>query len=94
MHNPEVSYGDKFLKNSQPVFEYFIGKSNVMINVNDFNLICRSCIVTYKEHIYVYYVKKLKLQLSLCLTKHHTMKTYWGSVGKAPRILDLDTRWR
>jgi hypothetical protein len=27
--------------------------------------------------------------LSLCLTKHHAMKTYWGSGGIAPRILDL-----
>jgi hypothetical protein len=32
--------------------------------------------------------------LSLCLTKHHAMKTYWGSWGVAPRILDLGTRWR
>jgi hypothetical protein len=32
--------------------------------------------------------------LSLCLTKHHPMKTYWGSGGIAPRILDLGTRWR
>jgi hypothetical protein len=32
--------------------------------------------------------------LSLCLTKHHVMKTYWGSEGIAPRILDLDTRRR
>jgi hypothetical protein len=31
---------------------------------------------------------------SLCLTKHHAMKTYWGSEGIAPRILDLGTRWR
>jgi hypothetical protein len=30
----------------------------------------------------------------LCLTKHHAMKAYWGSVGIAPRILDLGTRWR
>jgi hypothetical protein len=30
-------------------------------------------------------VKKVKLPL--CLTNHHTMKTYWG-------ILDLGTRWR
>jgi hypothetical protein len=29
-----------------------------------------------------------------CWTKHHTMKTYWGSGGIAPCILDLDTRWR
>jgi hypothetical protein len=31
--------------------------------------------------------------LSLCLTKHHAMKTYWGSGGTAPCILDLGTRW-
>jgi len=37
--------------------------------------------------------KKVKVKLSLCLTKHHAMKTYWGRAGIAPRILDLDTRW-
>jgi hypothetical protein len=31
---------------------------------------------------------------SLCWTKHHSMKTDWGSGGIAPRILDLGTRWR
>jgi hypothetical protein len=36
---------------------------------------------------------KVKVTLSLRLTKHHAMKT-WGSGGKAPHILDLDTRWR
>jgi hypothetical protein len=36
----------------------------------------------------------VKVKLSLCLTKHHAMKTYWGSGGIAPRILDLGTRWR
>jgi hypothetical protein len=37
---------------------------------------------------------KVKVKLSLCLTKHHVMKAYWGSGGIAPRILDLGTRWR
>jgi hypothetical protein len=32
-----------------------------------------------------------KVNLSLCLTKHHAMKTYWGSGGIASRILDLGT---
>jgi hypothetical protein len=32
--------------------------------------------------------------LSLCLTEHHAIKTYRGSGGIAPRILDLSTRWR
>jgi hypothetical protein len=35
---------------------------------------------------------KKKGKLSLCLTKHHAMKTYWGSGGIAPLILDLGTR--
>jgi hypothetical protein len=39
-------------------------------------------------------IKVVKVKLSLCLTKHHAMKTYWGSGGIASRILDLGTRWR
>jgi len=39
-------------------------------------------------------VKGEKVKLSLCLTKHHAMKMYWGSGGIAPRILDLGTRWK
>jgi hypothetical protein len=39
-------------------------------------------------------ITPLTLKLSLCLTKHHAMKTYWGSGGIAPRSLDLGTRWR
>jgi hypothetical protein len=35
-----------------------------------------------------------KVKLSLCLTKHHSMKTYCGSGGIVPQILDLGTRWR
>jgi hypothetical protein len=36
----------------------------------------------------------VKTKSSLCLTKHHAMKTYWGSGGIAPRIVDFGTRWR
>jgi hypothetical protein len=36
---------------------------------------------------------KVKVKLSLYLGKHHAMKTYWGSGGIAPRILDLGTRY-
>jgi hypothetical protein len=39
-------------------------------------------------------VVKVKVKLSLYLTEHHAMKTYWGCGGIAPRILDLGTRWR
>jgi hypothetical protein len=35
-----------------------------------------------------------KVKLYLCLTKHHAMKTYWGSGDIAPHILDLGIRWR
>jgi hypothetical protein len=28
------------------------------------------------------------------LNYHHAMKTYWGSGGIIPRVLDLGTRWR
>jgi hypothetical protein len=44
----------------------------------------------------VYHYKtscKVKVNLSLCLFKHHTMKTYWGCGGTAPHILNLGTRW-
>jgi len=38
----------------------------------------------------------VKAKLSLCLTKHHAIKTYWGigDIYISPRILDLGTRWR
>jgi hypothetical protein len=38
-------------------------------------------------------VCKVKVILSLCLTKHHTTNTYKGSEGIAPRILNLGARW-
>jgi hypothetical protein len=41
-----------------------------------------------------YHKVKVKVKLSLCLTKHHAMKTYRGIGGIDPRILDLGTRWR
>jgi hypothetical protein len=37
---------------------------------------------------------EVKVKLSLCLSKHHAMKTNSGSEGIAPRILDLGTIWR
>jgi len=32
---------------------------------------------------------KVKVKLSLCLTKYHTVKTYCRSGGIAPRILNV-----
>jgi hypothetical protein len=40
-----------------------------------------------------YPVIKGKDKVVPLITKHHTMKTYWGSGGIAPRILDLVTSW-
>jgi hypothetical protein len=39
-------------------------------------------------------ISSVKVKLSLYLTKNKAMKTYWGSEGIAPRILDLGTRWK
>jgi len=36
---------------------------------------------------------KVKVKLSLCVTKHHATKMYWGSIGTAPRILNQGIRW-
>jgi hypothetical protein len=36
----------------------------------------------------------VKVKLSLCLTKHHNMKTYWRSGGIASHSLRLGTRCR
>jgi hypothetical protein len=39
-------------------------------------------------------IRVVKVTLSLCLTKYHAMKTYWGRRGIAPRILELGTGWK
>jgi hypothetical protein len=48
--------------------------------------------MTSQTYLQILYEIKVKVKLALCLTKHHAMKTYWGSGGIAPRILDLGTR--
>jgi hypothetical protein len=35
---------------------------------------------------------KVKVKLSLCLTKHHAMTTYWGGGGIAQRNLELSSK--
>jgi hypothetical protein len=47
-----------------------------------------------REVLYLYNKKciNIKVKLSLRLTKHHAMKTYWGSGSIAPRILDPGPR--
>jgi len=41
--------------------------------------------------VYTFYQVNVK---SLCLIKHHAMKTYSRSGSTHPRILNLITRWR
>jgi hypothetical protein len=52
--------------------------------------------ITVKKNLPVFHygikIKVKKVKLPLCLTEHHAMKTYWGSEGIAPHILDLSTR--
>jgi len=38
------------------------------------------------------YNDKVKVNLSLSLTEHHAMKTYWGDGSITTRILNLVTR--
>jgi hypothetical protein len=40
------------------------------------------------------FISKVKVKMSLYLTKHHAMKKYLGTTGIAPRVLNLGTRWR
>jgi len=37
----------------------------------------------------IYLVREGKAKVSLCLAKHHAMKTYWGSGDTATRVLNL-----
>jgi hypothetical protein len=37
-------------------------------------------------------VEKVKVNMFLCLTKHHAKETQWGSEGIAPRIHNFGTR--
>jgi urease accessory protein UreH len=48
----------------------------------------------YIDNLYLKFKEEEENERSWCLTKHHAMKTYWGSGGIAPRILDLGTGWR
>jgi hypothetical protein len=45
-------------------------------------------------HAFPPWFSKANVKLSLYLTMHHPMKTYWRSEVIVPRILDLCTRWR
>jgi hypothetical protein len=47
----------------------------------------RFCSVKWEETC------KVKVKLSLCLTKYHTIQTYCGSGGIPPWFLNLGTRW-
>jgi hypothetical protein len=52
-----------------------------------------SIIELHSYKIYLILQVKLKVKLSLCVIKHHAMKTY-GEWSYSSTILDLGTRWR
>jgi len=49
------------------------------------------CLSFLNLHCYHVSLKGYKVN---ALTEHHAMRSYWGSGGIAPRILDHRTRWR
>jgi hypothetical protein len=63
--------------------------SDLMTTLECFSYICVSPWFRLKSK----FLGTSRCPFSLCLTKH-SMKTYWGSGGTAPRILGLGTRWR
>jgi len=50
----------------------------------------------HQVHTFTPFFKVLNVSkvVPVLLTEHHAMKAYWSSEGIAPRILDLDTKWR
>jgi hypothetical protein len=39
-------------------------------------------------------LEELKVKLSLCVTKYHAMKAYWGVEVYFHAFFDFGTRWR
>jgi len=52
-------------------------------------LVCHHYAMSF---LHLNYELQGKAKLSECLIKHHIVKTFRGSGGKAPRIFNLDTR--
>jgi hypothetical protein len=48
----------------------------------------------HREIQILYKVNKVKVKLSLCLTKHHAMKPYWRVEVQLNSFIDLGTRCR
>jgi len=61
-----------------------------------YTLVVQKLLISYQLSYWLItlYGYKVKVKLSLCLTKNHTLKTYWGVGITAPRILNLVTRCR
>jgi hypothetical protein len=78
--------------NTEYSFKYnAVGFTSLLRNLNNFNGVHEH--VCPKLHFFLYthsfnsYNIKVKVKLSLCLTKHHAMEAYWGSGGIAPHSL-------
>jgi hypothetical protein len=86
----KVPFSSAYLVNIQLETKYFLlYKCSVKENI--FEIVAAH---PKKLHETLRTQVKVKVKLSLCLTKHHAMKTYWESGGIAPYTLDLGTRWK
>jgi hypothetical protein len=70
---------------------------NMILNLLYSNKISLNCIRGKHRQLcyhtaFTFWCQKGKV-IPVLLTEHHAMKTYTGSGGMAPRILDLGTRW-
>jgi len=54
----------------------------------------RSLVGYTLKYRHISHASKVKVKLSLCLTKHHAMKTHWGVEEQLHSFFDLGTRWR
>jgi hypothetical protein len=58
------------------------------------DMLTQVCKTTHKNVLYLPPIVKVRAEvdLSLCLTKHHALKTYWGSGRIDPQVFNLGTR--
>jgi hypothetical protein len=52
------------------------------------------CSVKAQGQLYLYHIIIVKVNSSLCLTKHHAMNAYWGVELQLHAFFDLGTKWR
>jgi hypothetical protein len=83
---------------AQPVARRYTDRAiTALINIcysHLFSIIFITLIILHSVFFYRSQEIHFSRSQSFFLTARHAMRTYWGSGGTAPRILDLGTRWR